>query len=51
MDPAFEPQSLETRQVYGLYLQQQRNDRLITKELFSNVVTQNKNVGLVQLGI
>ncbi|KAI0226592.1 bifunctional phosphoribosylaminoimidazolecarboxamide formyltransferase/IMP cyclohydrolase [Massospora cicadina] len=44
MDPAYEPQPLETRQVYGLYLQQRRNDQLITKELFSNIVTQNKTI-------
>lgn len=44
MDPAYEPQPLETRQVYGLYLQQRRNDQPITRELFSNIVTQNKDV-------
>ncbi|KAI9299266.1 AICARFT/IMPCHase bienzyme [Neoconidiobolus thromboides FSU 785] len=44
MDPNYEPSSIETRQVYGLYLQQQRNDKLITKDLFNNIVTQNKEI-------
>ncbi|KAI8823439.1 cytidine deaminase-like protein [Fimicolochytrium jonesii] len=39
MDPKFDPDSTETRQVYGLHLQQKRNDLLITKDVFKNVVT------------
>ncbi|XP_004345691.2 bifunctional purine biosynthesis protein [Capsaspora owczarzaki ATCC 30864] len=42
MDPAYEPPSSETRQVYGLSLQQGRNATPITKDLFANVVSANK---------
>ncbi|KND00832.1 phosphoribosylaminoimidazolecarboxamide formyltransferase/IMP cyclohydrolase [Spizellomyces punctatus DAOM BR117] len=39
IDPAYEPEEQETRQVYGLHLQQKRNDLLITRQVFNNVVT------------
>lgn len=39
IDPSYEPEEVETRQVYGLHLQQKRNDLRITKGEFSNVVT------------
>lgn len=41
MDPEYEPGVMESRQVYGLTLSQKRNDLLITKDLFKNVVTKN----------
>ncbi|KAJ1936257.1 bifunctional phosphoribosylaminoimidazolecarboxamide formyltransferase/IMP cyclohydrolase, partial [Linderina pennispora] len=44
MDPAYEPSELETRQVYGLSMQQRRNDAKITPELFANVVSKNKDL-------
>ncbi|KAI9222852.1 bifunctional purine biosynthesis protein [Blastocladiella britannica] len=44
MDAAYEPPATETRQVYGLHLQQHRNNVAITPELFTNVVSQNKTV-------
>ncbi|KAJ2589644.1 bifunctional phosphoribosylaminoimidazolecarboxamide formyltransferase/IMP cyclohydrolase [Coemansia sp. RSA 1722] len=44
MDPAYEPAAVETRQVYGLSLQQRRNDAVITPELFTNVVSKNKDL-------
>lgn len=44
MDPSYTPPDIETRQVYGISLQQRRNDCVIDKSLFSNVVTANKNV-------
>lgn len=47
MDPAYEPDStssVEMRQVYGLSLVQRRNDALISKELFGNVVTKTRSV-------
>jgi phosphoribosylaminoimidazolecarboxamide formyltransferase/IMP cyclohydrolase len=43
MDPSYEPELTETRQVYGLHLSQRRNDVKITKELFGNVVTKNQS--------
>jgi phosphoribosylaminoimidazolecarboxamide formyltransferase/IMP cyclohydrolase len=44
IDPAFVPSEVETRQVYGIYMQQRRNDAKIDKSLFSNVVTKAKDV-------
>ncbi|KAJ1932500.1 bifunctional phosphoribosylaminoimidazolecarboxamide formyltransferase/IMP cyclohydrolase, partial [Kickxella alabastrina] len=37
IDPEYEPALVETRQVYGLSLQQKRNDAVITPELFSKI--------------
>ncbi|EIW69716.1 hypothetical protein TREMEDRAFT_71419 [Tremella mesenterica DSM 1558] len=39
MDPTYEPPAIETRQVYGISLQQKRNDFNINASLFNNVVT------------
>ncbi|GAB5587854.1 bifunctional phosphoribosylaminoimidazolecarboxamide formyltransferase/IMP cyclohydrolase [Umbelopsis nana] len=44
MDPNYEPAELETRQVYGLYLQQKRNDVKIDESLFANLVTKEQNL-------
>ncbi|CAG8667336.1 1177_t:CDS:10, partial [Racocetra fulgida] len=44
IDPNYEPPEIETRQVYGLYLQQKRNNVQIDQKLFENIVTQNKNL-------
>ncbi|KAF8517923.1 bifunctional purine biosynthesis protein ade10 [Hysterangium stoloniferum] len=44
MDPAYKPQSRETRQVYGVYLQQNRNDARIDASLFENIVSSNKTM-------
>ncbi|KAJ2618985.1 bifunctional phosphoribosylaminoimidazolecarboxamide formyltransferase/IMP cyclohydrolase [Coemansia sp. RSA 1358] len=44
MNGAYEPPALETRQVYGLSLQQRRNDAQITPALFTNIVTRNKEL-------
>ncbi|KAF8978703.1 Bifunctional purine biosynthesis protein ade10 [Entomortierella lignicola] len=44
MDPNYEPQELESRQVYGLTLQQKRNDVKIDANLFKNIVTKNKEL-------
>ncbi|KAI0321601.1 bifunctional purine biosynthesis protein ade10 [Amylostereum chailletii] len=42
--PQLTPGDIETRQVFGISLQQRRNDAKITPELFTNIVTQNKTV-------
>ncbi|KAI8807006.1 cytidine deaminase-like protein [Cladochytrium replicatum] len=42
VDPSYEPETTETRQVYGLHIQQRRNDLQITKEHFTHVVTKNR---------
>ncbi|KIM34523.1 hypothetical protein M408DRAFT_19418 [Serendipita vermifera MAFF 305830] len=44
MDPEYVPQSSETRQVYGISLQQNRNDAKVDAELFKNIVTSDKNM-------
>eukprot|EP01061_Rhynchopus_euleeides_P007370 TRINITY_DN163_c0_g1_i1.p2 TRINITY_DN163_c0_g1~~TRINITY_DN163_c0_g1_i1.p2 ORF type:complete len:604 (+),score=293.91 TRINITY_DN163_c0_g1_i1:62-1873(+) len=44
MDPAFQPSATEMRTVYGLTLQQPRNDAVITKDLLNNVVTKKKEI-------
>lgn len=44
IDPNYKPAEVETRQVYGIHLQQKRNDAKIDAELFRNIVTKNKEV-------
>ena len=47
MDPLYEPPEMETRQVYGISMQQKRNDCKIDASLFQNIVTKNKNVSIL----
>lgn len=44
MDPSYEPATTESRQVYGVTLQQRRNDLKITPALFENIVSAAKDV-------
>jgi len=44
IDPAYEPPAVESREIFGVTLQQQRNTATISKETFHNVVTSNKHV-------
>ncbi|CAH7688975.1 cytidine deaminase-like protein [Phakopsora pachyrhizi] len=44
MDPSFQPDLTEKRQVYGITLEQRRNDMKITSELFKNPVTELKQL-------
>lgn len=44
IDPAFEPDLIERKMIFGLTLEQRRNDAIIDKELFKNIVTTNKNL-------
>ncbi|HEX5941225.1 MAG TPA: phosphoribosylaminoimidazolecarboxamide formyltransferase [Anaerolineales bacterium] len=44
IDPAYEPQITEMRQVYGLSLEQGRNDRPVTRDDFANIVTKCKEL-------
>jgi phosphoribosylaminoimidazolecarboxamide formyltransferase/IMP cyclohydrolase len=46
MDANYEPPTIETRQVYGISLQQRRNDCKIDETLFQNIVTKNKEVSV-----
>lgn len=39
MDPEYEPDEIEVRVLFGLYLKQKRNGGIINKEFFNNVVS------------
>lgn len=39
MDPGYEPHEQEVRVLFGLHLKQKRNNSVIDKELFSNIVS------------
>ncbi|KAJ7233085.1 bifunctional purine biosynthesis protein ade10 [Mycena rebaudengoi] len=41
IDPTYTPDDVETKQVYGVHLQQRRNTAKIDAQLFSNLVTKN----------
>ena len=44
MDPDFVPEEIETKDVYGVTFEQGRNNYQVTKEMFNNIVTENKNI-------
>ncbi|KAF4610851.1 hypothetical protein D9613_006633 [Agrocybe pediades] len=44
IDPSYVPAEIETKQVYGVHLQQKRNDVKIDGSLFQNIVTKNKDL-------
>ncbi len=44
MDEMYAPGSPETREVFGIALEQTRNAKPITPDIFTNIVTQNKNI-------
>ena len=44
IDPAYEPGEMERREVYGITFEQRRNDRLVLRDDFKNVVTKNKEL-------
>ncbi len=44
IDPGYEPPELERREVFGITLEQRRNDKALGAELLQNVVTQNKDI-------
>lgn len=46
MDPRYEPDDSEIRTLYGLHLMQKRNNAVIDRSLFKNIVTKNKNVSV-----
>lgn len=54
IDPNFTPDNLESRQVYGITLQQKRNDGIIKGSSFKEIVSQNKTLteqGVVDLTV
>jgi len=44
IDSAYEPQVVETRQVFGVNMEQRRNDRPVTRDDFVKIVTQCKDL-------
>lgn len=48
MDPHYQPDDNEIRTLYGLHLMQKRNNAVIDRSLFKNIVTQNKNVSVTK---
>jgi len=44
MDPGYVPEPVECREVFGVSLEQRRNDRAVTRDDFRNIVTQKKDL-------
>ncbi|MGI6367100.1 MAG: phosphoribosylaminoimidazolecarboxamide formyltransferase [Anaerolineae bacterium] len=44
MDPGYVPEPVETRQVFGVRLEQRRNDAVIGPDTFSNLVSENRTL-------
>ncbi|MDD6142440.1 MAG: phosphoribosylaminoimidazolecarboxamide formyltransferase [bacterium] len=44
IDPDYEPEKLEQKDVYGITFEQERNELHITDDFFANVVTENKEM-------
>ena len=44
IDPNYNPETLETRQVYGITLQQKRNDAIFKGSSFKEIVSKNKDL-------
>ncbi len=44
IDPEYKPAPIERKQVYGVTFEQGRNELVINEELFSNIVTENKEL-------
>ncbi|CAL1288987.1 unnamed protein product [Larinioides sclopetarius] len=44
MDPGYKPSDLEVRTLFGLNLSQKRNDAVIDKNLFTNIISKNKTL-------
>lgn len=42
MDPHYKPAAMEARDVFGITIEQLRNDAVIGRETFGNIVTENK---------
>ncbi|ANB15430.1 bifunctional phosphoribosylaminoimidazolecarboxamide formyltransferase/IMP cyclohydrolase ADE17 [Sugiyamaella lignohabitans] len=44
IDPNYNPDSIETRQVYGISLSQKRNDAVINSSTFREIISNNKQI-------
>ncbi|MFT5875041.1 MAG: phosphoribosylaminoimidazolecarboxamide formyltransferase/IMP cyclohydrolase [Clostridium sp.] len=41
MDPDYEPEDIEKREIYGITFEQKRNDIILKQEMLNNIVTNN----------
>lgn len=46
MDPNYVPKDIEMKMIFGLTLEQKRNDAVIDKNLFTKIVTARKDVSI-----
>jgi len=44
IDAGYEPEPMEQRELFGITIEQRRNDAKITGDIFSNIVTKNKEL-------
>ncbi|MBB3186892.1 5-aminoimidazole-4-carboxamide ribonucleotide transformylase [Microbacter margulisiae] len=44
IDSSYEPEEIESREVFGITIKQKRNNLRVSDEMFSNVVTSNKEL-------
>ncbi|MCX7771891.1 MAG: phosphoribosylaminoimidazolecarboxamide formyltransferase [Clostridia bacterium] len=44
MDPGYVPEEMESKDIYGITLEQLRNNAVISKDSFNQIVTENKNL-------
>lgn len=44
IDPEYEPSAIERKTLFGMTMEQRRNDAVIDKNLFQNIVTKNKSL-------
>jgi len=44
IDPGYAPEEIEGRDIFGITLEQLRNNAVITRDSFSNIVTENKDI-------
>lgn len=44
MDPAYVPELVESREIFGITLEQLRNNAIISEDTFNNIVTVNKEL-------
>ncbi|HEY3310661.1 MAG TPA: phosphoribosylaminoimidazolecarboxamide formyltransferase [Anaerolineales bacterium] len=44
IDPAYQPEAMETREVFGITFEQRRHDRTVTADDFANIVTESKEL-------
>ncbi|AZV57172.1 phosphoribosylaminoimidazolecarboxamide formyltransferase [Clostridium sp. AWRP] len=44
IDPNYEPEGMEKREIFGVTFEQKRDDAVITENLLKNIVTDNKNM-------